>query len=290
MEFKIIKHGNHIINDDTDGYMYNFNASKSYDFNSHIHHCFEFIRIIKGRLIYIVENSEYMLSDGDLIMTKPEEFHSFSFPQECEYQREFLHIYPGFLKDYPQITKKLNERKEGYFNRISAKVVQKYGIDKIFSGIEEYCKAPVEETDFMVLTYTLQLIVKINRIIRSEAPEKQEVITHKKANIVCRYIDTHYMENITLDTIAALTYMSPTHASRIFKKETGMNIKSYLTMRRITHAKSLIMEGRKIMSILFDCGFKDYSTFYRAFVKYVGVSPDEFKKSQNKNNLAKQGQ
>lgn len=278
---KIIKHGSHTLNNDTDGYMYNFNTSEGQDFNSHIHKCFEFIHVIEGKLLYIVEGSEYILHPGDLIMTKPEEFHSFSFPEECRYQREFLHIYPGFLKDYPKIVELMNKRQAGYFNRIPAETVQKYHIDQIFRSIEEYCANPIEETDFMVLTYTLQLIIKINQILRSDTPQKQHAISNKKTNAICRYIDSHYKENITIDKIAANIYMSASHASRIFKEEMGMNIKTYITMRRITHSKNLIMEGRKITSIPATCGFTDYSTFYRAFVKYVGMSPDDFKQIQN---------
>ncbi len=282
MDIKIVKHGNHAVNSDTDGYMYNFNTSMGSDFSLHIHTCFEFIHIIHGKLLYKVENSEYMLSDGDFIMTKPDEFHSFSFPEECEYQREFLHIYPGFLKNYPEILESLQTRKSGYFNRIPADVVEKYGINRIFRDIEKCCAEPVEETDFMMLTYTLQLAVKIKQILRSETPENQRIPAQSKANVICSYIDAHFMEDISLEEIAKSVFMSPSHTSRLFKQETGMTIKSYLTMRRIRKAKNMIMEGHKTMSVFVDCGFSDYSTFYRAFMKIVGMSPDKFKQQQTK--------
>lgn len=213
-------------------------------------------------------------------MTNPLEFHSFSFPEKCTYEREFLHIYPGFLKDYPNLTAALNNRRAGHFNRISSELVSKYKLDFIFRGIEEYCENVVPETDFMVLTYTLQLVSKINQILRCESEEAQSEITGKKANSICRYIDSYYKNDITIEKIAENVYMSPSHASRLFKKETGMTVKAYLTLRRITHAKSLIMQGYKTMSIYSECGFGDYSSFYRAFVKYVGMTPNEFKTLQ----------
>ncbi len=280
MSHKIIKHGNHKINDDINGYMYNYNVSEGYNFGSHIHKCYEFIYIHEGTMHYTVENSEYVLSKGDIIMTNPLEFHSFSFPEKCTYEREFLHIYPGFLKDYPNLTAALNNRRAGHFNRISSELVSKYKLDFIFRGIEEYCENVVPETDFMVLTYTLQLVSKINQILRCESEEAQSEITGKKANSICRYIDSYYKNDITIEKIAENVYMSPSHASRLFKKETGMTVKAYLTLRRITHAKSLIMQGYKTMSIYSECGFGDYSSFYRAFVKYVGMTPNEFKTLQ----------
>lgn len=280
IETKIIKHGNHVINNDTDGYMYNFNTSKNYDFNSHIHKCYEFIHILHGHLLYTVEGSEYILSDGDFIMTTPSELHAFSFPKECIYQREFLHIYPGFLKGYPELINSLDSRRPGYFNRFPAETVEKYGIDKIFRGIEECCVSAEPETDFLVLTYSLQLITKISQVLRKESPEHQEIITNKKANAVCDYIDRHYNETISVGTIANALFVSPAYLSRVFKRETGITIKTYLNMRRVTHAKNLIIQGQPVTNAFLECGFDDYSTFYRAFTKYVGMSPEQFKKGQ----------
>ncbi|MBQ9599169.1 MAG: helix-turn-helix domain-containing protein, partial [Clostridia bacterium] len=50
--------------------------------------------------------------------------------------------------------------------------------------------------------------------------------------------------------------------------------------RRVRSAKNLIMQGQSITNAYIESGFRDYSTFYRTFVKYAGMSPDEFKKSQ----------
>ncbi|MBQ2662917.1 MAG: helix-turn-helix transcriptional regulator [Clostridia bacterium] len=280
MERKYFKHGNHTPDNDKDGYMYNFNTSGSYNFNSHLHSCYEFLHIIHGHLLYTVEGSEYILDDGDFIMTNPSELHSFSFPDEGDYQREFLHIYPGFLEKYPELLEALNSRKAGYFNRFPKSVVEKYEIDKIFNGIEKWCAEPQEETDFMVLTYTLQLIAAIHRCMRIEAPERQKIIVNKKNNAICDYIDHHYKENISIASIARSLFISPSYMSRMFSSEMGMTIKAYLSMRRVRSAKNLIMQGQSITNAYIESGFRDYSTFYRTFVKYAGMSPDEFKKSQ----------
>lgn len=125
MDLKCIKYGSHRVGNDADGYMYSLNTSDGYNFNSHLHSCYEFVHIIKGQLLYTVEDREYMLSDGDIIMTKPEELHSFSFPKQCEYRREFLHIYPRFLKDFPAVCQILKSRKSGCLNHIPAEKTKK---------------------------------------------------------------------------------------------------------------------------------------------------------------------
>lgn len=282
MKQKRVIHGNHIINDDTTGYMYNYNISIGSDFNSHIHKCHELIHVIKGQFLYTIEGKEYKLSDGDLIITKPEEFHSFSFPKECEYEREFLHIYPGFLDRFPEAAEILNSRKSGNLNLIPAEKVKKYNIDKIFNEIEKYCASPLPETDLMVLLCAVQIILKLNHIWIEDTPEYKNLLTDKKTDEMCNFIDWHHTEDINAASVAEAMFMSHSYASRLFKEKTGMTIKAYLNLRRVTTAKNLIMEGHKATNVFARCGFSDYSTFYRAFVKYVGMTPEEFKNSHNK--------
>lgn len=280
MENKIIKHGTHVINNDNDGYMYSLNISRAYDFNSHLHKCYEIIHVINGNMLYTVEGKSYIVSDGDVVVTNPQELHSFSFPTQCTYKREFLHVYPGMLDKYPELKDKLNSRKPGHYNHIPSELVKKYGIDSVFAQIEKYCTDVIPETDFIVYTCTLQLLTIINAVVNAENLPKSNHFSNMKSDALRSYIDKHFTENITLENIAAAVYMSPSYTSRIFKKETGMNIKEYINLRRITTAKSLIMEGRKATVIYNNCGFKDYSTFYRAFTRYTGVTPEEFKKIQ----------
>lgn len=277
MEKKVVRYGNHILNDTVNGYMYNLNYSDSYNFSSHIHHCYEFIHIIKGRLLYTVEGNDYMLSDGDIIMTTPEEFHSFSFPEKGFYQREFLHIYPGFLKRFPEMLDFLNSRKAGKYNLLPSELVKKYGLDIIFRNFEKCCLAPDSSTDLLMLTHTVQMIVQIKRLLEAETIRYKAPVSNEKSNSIRYFIDYNYDKPITVPDIAEATFMSVAYASRLFKKETGLTIKAYLNLRRVTQAKNLMMEGRKATEIFDKCGFLDYSTFYRAFVKYVGMAPKEFK-------------
>ncbi len=277
MEIKVLRHGTHIPGNDYDGYMYSFNTSKSYSFDSHLHKCYEIIHVIHGSLIYTVEGREYRISDGDIVITSPDELHSFSFPEESAYQREFLHIYPGFIERCPVIADMLNSRNPGEFNHIPQDKAVKYGFDKIFDDVRSACEKPVAETDLIVFANVMLFAAKMHLMLSEDAPKYVEREADSKARTIYSYIDLHYTEDINAGTIASVMAMSETAARKMFKKETGMTIKSYLTLRRVTAAKNLIMEGQKAMNIFTQCGFGDYSTFYRSFIKYVGMTPDAFK-------------
>lgn len=279
MEHRIIKRSTHVLNNDIDGYVFNHNISDGLDFSSHLHKCYEFIKVYRGELRYTVEGIDYSLSEGDFVMTKPSELHSFSFPKDCVYERSFLHIYPGMLAAHPELKRVLDMREAGYFNCIPAELAAKHGIDAVFSGLYRWCAEPVPETDYMVMTYIMQLITIIGRILREEKAPAHAFAENKKAEMVMSFINKNFTETVALNDISRAVYLSPSYISRMFKRETGMTIKEYLTMRRITHAKNAIMQGGKVTAVFRDCGFSDYSTFYRAFMKYVGMSPEEFRRS-----------
>lgn len=274
---KISKYGNHIISDDENGYMYSFNMSESYDFNSHLHKCHELVHVMEGRMIYTIEGHDYSVSAGDLVVTRPEELHSFSFPEKCKYKREFLHMYPKFLERFPEAHDILYSREAGAMNVIPAETVKKYDIDKVFNEINQYCASPVPETDLMVLTCAVQLVLKLNRVWADDKPSYESVISDKKTNSIRYYIDHHYKESISAADVAAAMFMSQSYASRIFKRTTGMTIKAYINLRRVTAAKNLMIEGGKATDVYLRCGFADYTTFYRCFIKYTGMTPEEFK-------------
>ncbi len=273
MEPNVIRHGNH------GRYAYSFHTSESYNFDSHIHSCYEFLHIIEGTFFYTVEGNEYVLSPGDMIVTSPDELHSFSFPEQCTYTRQFLHIYPSFVADFSNLLLKLDNRIPGTYNYIPAVLFDKYHLEDIFTGLRQCCAKPDANTDFMVWTYALQLIVKLGTIIQNENLSASESRINKNIYQIRKYIDLHFRQRINLDEISEYTFLNKSYLCRLFKQETGMTIRTYLNMRRIVYAKNMILAGRKASTVYTECGFREYSTFYRAFQKYVGMTPEAFKKS-----------
>jgi AraC-like DNA-binding protein len=64
---------------------------------------------------------------------------------------------------------------------------------------------------------------------------------------------------------------------RIFKSETGYSVHRYISEKRILLARNLIMSGTPSTAACLECGFKDYSSFSRAFKNQLGILPSEVK-------------
>jgi len=88
------------------------------------------------------------------------------------------------------------------------------------------------------------------------------------------FIDTHYERRTTLSTVASHLHVSANYLSRVFRRETGTTLTSYIQRKRIDHARRLLAEGRESISeIAYRVGYRNYRDFYRNFVKHENASP-----------------
>ncbi len=114
---------------------------------------------------------------------------------------------------------------------------------------------------------------------------KKAAVTNYSYSIrqVTDFIDSHYSEEITLSSTAAIFNMSPANLSSRFHKETGMTFSEYLLDKRIRHAKILIEKTEMTMSMIAeDCGIQDNNYFSRIFKKKEGMTPLEYRNKNRK--------
>lgn len=114
-------------------------------------------------------------------------------------------------------------------------------------------------------------------------PDKQHEYAEKFL-AVSNYINDHFTENLTVDTLAAQTGFSKFHFSRLFKQFTGMTCYSYIISKRISCAeKFLVTPNFSITEAAMQSGFNSLSTFNRIFKTVKGCTPSEYRQLNNRN-------
>jgi AraC family transcriptional regulator len=94
------------------------------------------------------------------------------------------------------------------------------------------------------------------------------------------YINSHYADQITVNDMAGSVALSPSHFSRIFKKETGMSPQEYLIDVRLARARlQLLQTDNKLTEIAFGCGFAGSAHFSSSFRKKYGMTPSRLRRS-----------
>ena len=94
---------------------------------------------------------------------------------------------------------------------------------------------------------------------------------------VSSYVRHHLSDSIKTDDIADSLYMSRSHLSTRFKKETGMNLTEYIHHLKISEAKHLLDHTDKSVLIISNyLGYSSQSHFTRMFKKITGMSPVDY--------------
>ena len=92
------------------------------------------------------------------------------------------------------------------------------------------------------------------------------------------YIEEHYAEKLTLQSVADCCYVSQWHLSKLLNRHTGKSFYDILNTVRIRKAKELLLDPRlKIGEIGEQVGYADTAHFARTFKKQEGMSVNEYR-------------
>ena len=117
--------------------------------------------------------------------------------------------------------------------------------------------------------------------LAADAPEKQTVKSKRLelALEVKQYIDTHYMESLTLADIGQHLHVSHYYLCHVFKDFLGYAPMKYLLRRRLGEAQTLLISTDiSIIKIAGAVGFDTQSYFNFQFAKNVGITPSQYRK------------
>jgi two-component system, response regulator YesN len=97
--------------------------------------------------------------------------------------------------------------------------------------------------------------------------------------LVQQYIDHHFTEPLSLESIAKRFYISREYLCRSFKLFAGENISDYITKRRMEKSHALVLQKKyEIKDIATIVGYNDIAYFYRVFKKYYGCTPGDLRR------------
>ncbi|MCI5529791.1 MAG: AraC family transcriptional regulator [Blautia sp.] len=260
-------------------------AGGNYVREKHWHTSVELFAVLDGRLSFFLNEEEYPLEAGELIIINSNEIHSIHAPEKNE--TVVLQIPLKQFEDYFTAQRFIRFRSAARQGRDrTAKIPDNR---KLAFFIEELYKVYTArevgwEFRTMALYYNiLFLLVKDYR--ESEAAEK-EIQDSRRLDALSKittYMREHYTEDLKLSDLASLFGYSDAYLSRMFKKYAKVNFKSYLQEIRMAYAyRELMNTDYTISRIAMDNGFADSRAFSKEFRKRYGILPSEIKRGEQK--------
>lgn len=133
------------------------------------------------------------------------------------------------------------------------------------------------EQQVSTLEREARLLWTLSRLILRYADDHPRPRSFAKEHMgiqrVRSYIEENYAENISLDQLAAIAYLSPFHLLRSFRDQVGLPPHAYQTQIRIMRARHMLRMGLPCIETAMAVGFADQSHFSKHFKRIVGVPP-----------------
>lgn len=95
---------------------------------------------------------------------------------------------------------------------------------------------------------------------------------------VCRYIEQHLDEPITLSRLGKEFQQSPFHLQRTFKAVLGITPRAYADSCRLNQLKSHLRAGHSVTRAMYDAGYSSSSRLYERTASQLGMTPDKYRR------------
>lgn len=248
----------------------NDKSPKQHDYRMHMHNDYEIFCFLEGNANYIVEGMVYHLRPGDFVLMCRGESHHICFLSDCKYTRMTVNFSPvsGNNNLLNKIMSPFDDRPLGKFNHYSSSY---FSNPVLLSYMEKICLSNDADIRSAYLTILLdELSVKFGELKQQRDTSKNNLY----ANII-QYINSHITDDISLDLICEHFFISKTQLNRNFKSIIGSTVWEYITKKRLILARKQIEEGTSPTQVYHNCGFNDYTAFYRAYRKRYGFPPSK---------------
>ena len=245
---------------------------------AHLHSAVEILLVMEGTVDYTVEDKVFQVRKGEILIIPPDTIHSLAMGENSsryiflfeadtvmgmrdvkamdKYFRRPFHLRDGgdaFIRIREMLIK-MNEsyqKQELLWNTVCCSYLL-----RIYSLLSQW------------------YIPGISRVAGGEIHSMRSEVF----SAVLTYINDHYKEEISLDTVADFSGFSRYYFSRSFRHQTGYSFKEYLCRKRLEAAMDLLTRTtRPIRDVAAESGFGSVATFNRLFRESKGCTPSQYR-------------
>ena len=274
---------------DKRGYLYeefrlfHLRDSRAQQMDYHYHEFDKVVLEVGDAFRYVVEGVTYFLQPWDILLVPHNMIHRPLIDAAAPYERIILWLGRDYLSGRSDAQTPLEQcfdtvsRRGFHLLRLTPE--QRLSYMNGFQALEDALRS----TDFgakrLADLLCQQLLISLNRDVlvssaAEAAPESYRV--DQKMEEILRYIAANLDRELSVDLLAKQFYLSRYYLMHRFKDVTGYTIHQYIRQKRLLKAGELIRTGMPVMKAAEAAGFKEYSTFLRAFQSTFHMSPREF--------------
>lgn len=234
-------------------------------YNRHCNKRFEILFVLDGSALFEIEGEKYLVKKNYGIVIEPLRYQ-LVFGNHDTYERALIFF------DLDQIPEEI---RDDFIKRIKENVV--FHIDELIPVFRKLVELrighdiknqPLMDALFRIILYTLTFHQwSVPKIIQS----KHAAILRK----IVGYLDENMSKDIRMADVAEYVGMSQSMVYRLFQKGMKISMKRYILQKKMIYAQLLLRSGISPGAAAEACGYKNYASFYKVFIKEVGVAPGQ---------------
>lgn len=239
----------------------------------HLHYHIEIVQLIEGETEAFADTEATVFGAGDIFISFPNQVHHFSTKGPEKY-RLFI-VSPDLTPEFrPVFTSRIPNsaiiRGAGLDPEIDALTKTLFSFDgHRHTGGDPY-------SDAVIRGCLLALFGKLLPMMSLSAPGTGD---SRAVREVIGFCSEHFTEDLSLEVLEQELHLSKYYISHLFSGKLGISFNDYINSLRISHACRLLRrEDLLITEIANTVGFSTLRTFNRAFTKFRGMTPTEFRR------------
>lgn len=237
-----------------------------HDFKTHNHLVCEMLFLIDGDICYNVEGRNYHLRRYDLIFVRPGKNHYMTFASKSVPYRRF-----NMLCSPKNLPKELFSQLPDDADVISFEKSER--MKSIYEHIEYYADKLDYESQKMLFT-SLACEIFCQFAIAARDPERRlPSSSNRTLDNALKFIDENLCEIEDINEICSALFITKSHLHHLFSENIKISPKKYINQKKLLLARKKIRRGANPTDVYRQCGFIDYTTFYRNYKSYFGYSP-----------------
>lgn len=235
--------------------------------DKHSHATYEILFFLSGDATEVIEDRRCKLKKYDLVLIRPNLYHYLQLDSDATYERYVIHFNPqamglNNIENLPENVEIWNCKHRPI-------------ILDLFKRIDYYYNALNDEAFLDILPFLLKELI-YNLCISTDEPDSEQLqIIHPIVSSALKEINENLFTLNSINDIARKLFVTESYLYRIFKHELKTTPYRYINEKRLSVAQTLIAQGRQPTQVYRECGFNDYTTFYRAYVKRFGHPPSK---------------
>jgi len=234
-------------------------------YSMHMHNTYELLYFLAGDATHVIEDRKYKLKRGDLILIRPLQYHFIRIDSSADYERYNVLFDPQMhhVEGLDLIPDDLE-----VINLTSNPIA-----DAILQRCDLYRKECSDEQFQHLLSHLLSELFYNIGLFAEEPGTKEIASLSPLISSALRYINENLCTVSGIDEVARYLFISESYLFRIFKSELHQTPKKYILEKRLLMAQKKILSGEKPSAVAAECGFGDYTVFYRNYLSRFGRPP-----------------